>query len=143
MICRLPTYGFSLYDTKKRSFTKMKRQSTITDKYEFLHISYLREITNNIENNRRTDYSTSGYDMRYNCSDDENINISDLMVSIKYNFYLYALLEKLKDKNISELEKIELIERHKQDNMNSPIVTDMTAGDLYKDWNYEFYTISH
>jgi hypothetical protein len=110
----------------------------MTKKYEFLHLSYLREITNNIENNKRSYYYTSGYDMRYNCSDDDHEKNSELMVSIKYNFYLYALLEKLKDKNISEMEKLELIECHKKDTLNSPIVTDMTAGDLYKDWNYEF-----
>jgi hypothetical protein len=85
------------------------------------------------KNNENTFFKgRPGYDERYNSSNHKSGD--DVILNItKFNMQM-KLLKTLENKGVSIHNKITLIEHYNKDEKHSPILPNILAGDLYKDW---------
>jgi hypothetical protein len=82
----------------------------------------------------------SGYDERYNISETDYLNSINMIYNISLCLYKKKLLEKLENKNISQVKKIEEIQKPKWLYLTnkSKYLPNITSGGLFNDWNLTF-----
>jgi hypothetical protein len=118
----------SLFDYKSKS---------ITDKLVNNDLNNVTDILNSemLTRNNNSFFSKLGYDNRYNNT--ENKNDLDIIFNITLFHQQLHLLKKLKKTNISQHTKLDLIEKYNKNKEKSNMVSNISEGGLYKDWNYD------
>ena len=83
--------------------------------------------------NNNNFFSKSGYDNRYNGTDNDN----DIILNItKFNIQM-ELLKTLENKHVSQHVKLDFIKQYNRNEKPSPLMPDIFSGGLYKDWNFD------
>jgi hypothetical protein len=139
MIWKTFLISFILNSGKHKNLILMDSIHTSNGKISRRSRSYSEDLDNLTETtkfsfikNDNTFFSKSGYDNRYNGTDD-----NDMILNItKFNRQM-ELLKTLENKHVSQHVKIDFIEQYNKNENPSPLIHDIFSGGLYKDWEYD------
>jgi len=80
-------------------------------------------------------YNRSGYDERYNSS--KYPSDQDIIFNITRFYHQMELLKKIESQKVSQQNKVKLVEEYNKNENPSPMVPNIHAGELYKDWDWQ------
>ena len=142
MLWKLLFVSFVLKNTRINRFILMdsphntaipKRQRSDSDDFDILN-----QPINVIQNRSHYSffYNRSGYDERYNSS--KYPSDQEVILNLTRFYHQMELLKKLESENVSQPNKVKIVEEYNKNENPSPLIPDIYAGELYKDWDWEY-----